>query len=145
MCWCWCSFQAQELRPKTSITYDTRALDEEEEEEEEDEEEERLLELLLELDLRELELLEEEEALVAFLRPGTRIFLSFSKTFLSSTVSSSWLLLITLMIFSTAFSPTWISTSIFSITGPAAGGKWLIKVIWFKYLYAIQCIIIVII
>ena len=112
-----CFFQAKEFRPKTGITFDARELELEElldllalrstillvRREELDEEEERLLELL---DLRELELLEEEEDLVAFFRPGTRIFLSFSKTFLSSTVSSSWLLLITLMIFSAAFSPT---------------------------------------
>ena len=108
-----CFFQAKEFRPKTGITFDARELELEElealldllalrstillarREEELDEEEERLLELL-----------EEEEDLVAFFRPGTRIFLSFSKTFLSSTVSSSWLLLITLMIFSAAFSPT---------------------------------------
>lgn len=129
-------FQAKEFRPKTGSTFDMRELLERREEELE----ERLLELLLELDLRELELLEEEEDLVAFFRTGTRIFLSFSKTFFSSAVSSSWLLLITLMIFSTAFSPTWTSTSIFSITGPAAGGKLLIIVIRLKHLYAIHCL-----
>ena len=93
------------------------------EEEEEEEEEERRLELLLEWDLRERELLEEEEDLVPFFRPGTRMFRSFSKTFFS-TVSSSWLMVITLMIFSAAFSPIWISISIFSITGPLAASKW---------------------
>jgi len=65
-----------------------------------------LLELLLDWDLRERELLDEEEDLVVFFRPGTRIFLSFSKTFFASMVSSSWLMLITLMIFSAAISPT---------------------------------------
>lgn len=73
---------------------------------------ERLLELellrreLLELELLERELLELEEVAVAFFRPGTRIFLSFNRTFLSSKTSSSSLRLMTFMTFSAALSPT---------------------------------------
>lgn len=60
---------------------------------------------LLELELRERELLELEEVAVLF-RPGIRIVLSFISTFLSSRSSSSSLRLITLIIFSAALSPT---------------------------------------
>lgn len=76
---------------------------------EEDTDEAEELELdLLERELRERELLEleEEEEEVLFFRPGTRIFLSFIRTFLSSIISSSSLRLTTLMIFSAAVFPT---------------------------------------
>lgn len=63
-------------------------------------------ELEEELGLLERELLELEETAVLFFRPGTRIFLSFIRTFLSSRISSSSLMLITLRIFSAALSPT---------------------------------------
>lgn len=65
-----------------------------EEELEEDETEEDMLEReLLERELRERELLLElEEVDVLFFRPGTRIFLSFIRTFLSSIISSSSLM-----------------------------------------------------
>ena len=52
-----------------------------------------------------LELLELEDDLVLFFRPGTKIFWSFRRT-LSSWIISSSLMLITLIIFSAAFSPT---------------------------------------
>lgn len=78
---------------------------------------------LLDLELRERELLELEE-LVAF-RPGIRIFLSFIITVLSWRISSSSLTLITLMIFSAALSPNWISISALSMMGPAAASKWI--------------------
>ena len=98
-------------------------LREEELEEDLDDTDEDKLDLeLLERELEERELLELEEA-VLFFRPGTRIFLSFISTFPSSRISSSSLTLITLTIFSAAFSPTWISISIFSMTGPAAATK----------------------
>lgn len=98
-------FDALLLRVATS-TILLRWREEELEEDLDDAEElERSLELeLLERELRERELLELEEVL--FFRPGTRIFLSFIRTFLSSRISSSSLRLITLMIFSAAFSPT---------------------------------------
>ena len=54
----------------------------------------------------ERELLELDEDDDLFVRPGTKISLSFIRTFLSSITSSSSLMLITLMIFSAAFSPT---------------------------------------
>lgn len=83
---------------------DNLLLREEELDEDLDDEEEMLERELLEL--RERELLELEEDAVLFLGPGTRIFLSFRSTFLSSRISSSSLWLITLMIFSAALSPS---------------------------------------
>lgn len=77
-----------------------------EEELEELSEEEALERELLELELVDRELLELDETDVLFFRPGSRIFFSFIKTFLSSRGSSSSLRLITLMSLSAAFSPT---------------------------------------
>lgn len=78
----------------------------------EDLEEELLERELLERELLERELLErellelEDEDFVLFFRPGTRIFFSFIRNFLSSSVSSSSSLRLTaLIIFSAAFSP----------------------------------------
>lgn len=68
----------------------------------------------------ERELLELEEDLVPFFRPGTRIFLSFNRTVFPSGASSSSLKVITFMIFSAAFGPTCTSISSLSIAAPEA-------------------------
>lgn len=71
----------------------------------------------------ERELLELQEDLVLFFRPGTRIFLSFNRADFPSGASSSSVMVMTLIIFSAALGPTCTSISTFSMTGPESAQK----------------------